>query len=220
MSFSEEAVSELRSIIDQSIATSDGEPSSSTIPGTTFVVVDRKGTELFAYSAGKRGIKSQEPMTLDNIFHIASCTKMVAALACMQLVEKGILKLDDAAQVEELCPELKDIKVLKDDGTFEDKKRGITLRMLLTHTAGFGYTFFDETLRDWSHPVGIDEFSGDIKDILKIPLRFQPGERWQYGVSTYPYRPGRLTLQSKANFYVRLASTGPGLCFIGRPEYP
>ncbi|KAI1380795.1 beta-lactamase/transpeptidase-like protein [Hypoxylon crocopeplum] len=181
MPFSEEAVGELRSIIDQSIVTS-GDAVASTVPGTTFVVVDREGTELFAQSAGKRGIKSQDHMTLDSVFWMASCTKMVVGLACMQLVEKGPLNLDDAAQVEGLCPELRDVKVLKDDGTFDEKKRGITLRMLLSHTSGFGYTFFDETLRDWSHPIGIDEFSGDIKDILKIPLRFQPGEGWKYGI--------------------------------------
>lgn len=183
MGFSEEAISELRSIIEQSLV-SGGESTASSVPGTVAVVVDRDGNELFAHSAGKRGIISNEAMTLDNVFYLASCTKLIAGLACMQLVEKGELKLDDAAQVEELCPELKDIKVLKDDGTFEEKKRGITLKMLLTHTSGFSYTFFNETLRDWSLPIGIDEFSGDIKDMLKIPLRFQPGEKWGYGVST------------------------------------
>lgn len=48
--------------------------------------------------------------------------------------------------------------------------------------AGFGYTFFNNELRDFSHPIGFDEFSGDIKDILQ-PLVFQPGEGWEYGVN-------------------------------------
>ena len=73
-------------------------------------------------------------MTLDNIFWIASCTKMITGVACMQLVEQGKLSLDDAAQTESLCPELKDLKVLQADGKLVAKKRGITLRMLLTHT--------------------------------------------------------------------------------------
>jgi CubicO group peptidase (beta-lactamase class C family) len=73
-------------------------------------------------------------MTLDNIFWIASCTKMIVAMACMQLVEKRLLSLDDSQQVEQLCPELKEVKVLQDDGTLVEKKRGITLRMLLSHT--------------------------------------------------------------------------------------
>ncbi|KAI8963744.1 beta-lactamase family protein [Daldinia sp. FL1419] len=181
MGFSGEAINEFRSIIEQSLIAGT-HSTASQVPGTAVVVVDREGNELFAHAAGKRGVISNEPMTLDNIFHLASCTKLVAGLACMQLVEKGELRLDDAAQVEELCPELKDIKVLKDDGTFEEKKTGITLKMLLTHTSGFSYSFFNEVLRDWSFPVGTDEFSGDIKDILKIPLRFQPGEKWGYGI--------------------------------------
>ena len=53
--------------------------------------------------------------------------------------------------------------------------------MLLSHTAGFGYSFFNERLRDWGFPVGIDEFSGRFED-MKMPLLFQPGEGWEYGV--------------------------------------
>ena len=56
--------------------------------------------------------------------------------------------------------------------------------MLLTHTAGFGYTFFSDRLRKWSFPAGIDEFSGRFQDML-MPLLFQPGEDWQYGVSSH-----------------------------------
>ncbi|GAB7356931.1 hypothetical protein MBLNU459_g7777t2 [Dothideomycetes sp. NU459] len=121
-------------------------------------------------------------MTLDNIFWIASCTKMLVGVACMQLVEQGKLALDDAAQVEKLAPELKTVRVLERNGTLIDKKNGITLRMLLTHTAGFGYTFFNENLRDYSRPVGYDEFSGSTYDMLQ-PLIHQPGEAWEYGIN-------------------------------------
>ena len=129
MAFSPETTALLREKIDA--ATSDPETS---IPGLTFVVVGRDGKDKFAYSAGKRGHGASEPMTLDNIFWIASCTKMIVGIACMQLVEKGVLALDDVQLVERLAPELRDVKVLRDDGTLEEKKRGITLRMLLTHT--------------------------------------------------------------------------------------
>jgi hypothetical protein len=49
-------------------------------------------------------------------------------------------------------------------------------------TAGFGYTFFNEKLRDYSKPTGYDEFSGHVSDMLQ-PLVHQPGEGWEYGVS-------------------------------------
>lgn len=176
MSLDAQRASYIRGIIDKAC-----EDQNSGIPGTTVVVVGKDGSEIFAHSAGKRGVGSDEPMTLESIFWIASCTKMLVGIACMQQVEQGILKLDDAEQTEALCPELKDLNVLKPDGSLEDKKHGITLRMLLTHTAGFGYTFFNDRLRQWSYPAGLDEFSGSIEDI-KSPLLFQPGEGWEYGV--------------------------------------
>jgi CubicO group peptidase (beta-lactamase class C family) len=106
----------------------------SDIPGISVVLVGKDGKELFAHSAGKRGINSSENMTLDNVFWIASCTKMIAGIACMQLVEQGKLQLDDGEQIEKLLPELKDLKVLQKDGKLVEKNKKITLRMLLTHT--------------------------------------------------------------------------------------
>ncbi|KIN01103.1 hypothetical protein OIDMADRAFT_123708 [Oidiodendron maius Zn] len=169
-------VQSLRQDVDTACA--DGEKG---ISGTTVVVVGKDGGELFAHAGGKRGVESKEPMTLDSIYWIASCTKMICGLACMQLVEQGKLTLDDPEFVEKHCPELKAVKVLEDDGTLVDKKRGITLRMLLTHTSGFGYTFFNTKIRDYSKPISYDEFSGHIYDITQ-PLLHQPGERWEYGV--------------------------------------
>jgi len=64
-----------------------------------------------------------------------------------------------------------------------EKKNRITLRMLLSHTAGFGYAFFNPELKSWSMPVGINEFSGHPSDIISQPLLFEPGTNWNYGVN-------------------------------------
>jgi CubicO group peptidase (beta-lactamase class C family) len=128
-SLSPQAVTALKERVDAACA--DQEKG---IPGAVAVVVGKDGKEHFAHASGKRGHGSEEPMTLDSIFWIASCTKMITGIACMQLVEQGILKLDDADQVEKVCSELKEVKVLQDDGTLVEKCRGITLRMLLNHT--------------------------------------------------------------------------------------
>lgn len=109
------------------------------VAGLVFVAVDKSGEQIAACASGKKGLDSADPMTLDTVFWIASCTKLLATMACMQAVEQGLLKLDDHKQVYDLCPELEKVKVLKDDGTLVEKERDITLRMLLTHTAGFGY---------------------------------------------------------------------------------
>lgn len=127
--FSSTVIDSLRQTVDDACA-----DQKSGIPGTTVVVVGRDGKDIFTHCSGKRGVVTDEPMTQDNIYWIASCTKMIVGIACMQLVEKGTLALDDSKQLESLCPELRQVKVLQDDGTLVEKKRGITLRMLLSHT--------------------------------------------------------------------------------------
>ncbi|KAI7197823.1 beta-lactamase/transpeptidase-like protein [Hortaea werneckii] len=154
------------------------------IPGLVFVAIGKDGKQIAAHASGKTGLaEGRPPMTLDTVFWIASCTKLLATIACMQAFEQGKLKLDDSHFVYTLCPELQKVKVLQDDGKLVDKKTDITLRMLLTHTAGFGYEFFNPKLRDYGRPVGFDVFHGDEKEILRMPLVNQPGERFEYGIS-------------------------------------
>lgn len=78
------------------------------IAGLVFVAVDKNGNQICACPSGMKGIGSggDKPMDMDTVFWIASCTKLLATIACMQAVEMGILKLDDAKQVHYLCPEL------------------------------------------------------------------------------------------------------------------
>ena len=132
MTLSAQVTDNLKKTVDAACA----DPTTS-IPGTSIVVVSKDGTELFAHAAGKRGVESSEDMTLDSVFWIASCTKMITGIACMQLVEQGKLHLDDGDETERLVSELKDVKVLQKDGSLVGKNKKITLRMLLTHTGAF-----------------------------------------------------------------------------------
>ncbi|RAK93887.1 beta-lactamase family protein [Aspergillus costaricaensis CBS 115574] len=156
------------------------------IPGLVYCAVNRAGNTIFSHASGKTSLDGNSPMTMDTIFWLASCTKLVTSIACMQLVERGTLELDNSAQLESLAPELRNVQVLERtaDGKFHlvPKQRSITLRMLLNHTSGFGYAFEDLKLRDWSRPVGLDDFSGNVSDVLHRPLVNQPGTKFQYGV--------------------------------------
>ncbi|KAF2764587.1 beta-lactamase/transpeptidase-like protein [Teratosphaeria nubilosa] len=152
------------------------------VAGLVFVAVDRSGQEIAAAASGTMGLNNRPPMTMDTVFWIASCTKLLATMACLQAVEQGKLKLDDHRQVYQLAPELEKVKVLQEDGSLVDKKRDITLRLLLSHTSGFGYEFFNTKLRNYGRPVGFDVFHSDERDILKMPLVNQPGETWEYGI--------------------------------------
>lgn len=181
-SLPESAAAAIRTAIDKATAEENR------IPGFVTVVVGKDGKQIFSHASGTRGIGTKEPMTLDTIFYLASCTKLISIIAVLQLVEKGTLALDDVDQLEELCPELKKIRILEKvdesgKGYFVDKKNRITLRMLLTHTAGLGYTFFNETLCKWCLPRGLDEFQGKIGGVVEQPLLFEPGTQWQCGIA-------------------------------------
>ncbi|RDW86604.1 serine hydrolase domain-containing protein [Aspergillus mulundensis] len=178
------AAAAARAAIDQ--RTSGASPR---IPGLVYCAVNKKGEAIFSHASGRTALGGTAPMTLDTVFWMASCTKLITSIACMQLVESGTLALDDSEQLEAFAPELRDVQVLERTegpgaGGFRlvPKERSITLRMLLTHTAGFGYAFEDFKLRDWSLPVGLDDFSGHASDVLHRPLVNQPGTRFQYGV--------------------------------------
>ncbi|OGE51217.1 hypothetical protein PENARI_c014G10445 [Penicillium arizonense] len=152
------------------------------LPGAAVAVVGKDGKLMFLHTAGQEGHGRSEPLGPDSVFWIASCTKLITGIACMQLVEQGRLSLDSVNEIEQICPELKDVKVLKENGILVDKERGITLRMLLSHTAGFGYSFMNPKLREYSRPIGYNEFSGYLRDFQQ-PLVNQPGEAWEYGIN-------------------------------------
>jgi len=130
---SESAAADIRKTIDGVTADKKG------IPGCVAVVVGKDGKTIFSHASGNKGSETQDPMTLDTVFWIASCTKMIGGIAVMQLVEQGKLALDDPDLVEKICPEFRDVKILQDvdakgKPTFVEKKNRITLKMLLTHT--------------------------------------------------------------------------------------
>lgn len=129
---SQDGISTIRKTLDEACADQD-----KGIPGVSLTVVNKEGKQLFSHAAGKRGRGSDEPLTTDSVLWIASLTKLITAISCMQLVEQGKLSLDDVEQVERLSPELRDVKVLQEDGKLVPKNKGITLRMLLIHTGKF-----------------------------------------------------------------------------------
>ena len=94
---SSQVVNDLKKQIDESIGPEG-------IPGTVYCAVNKNGDLIFEHAAGEAGLGKGIPMTMDTVFWIASCTKMITGIACMQLVEQGKLSLDDGDQVEKLAP--------------------------------------------------------------------------------------------------------------------
>jgi methyl acetate hydrolase len=123
-------------------------------------------------------------MTLDSVFWIASMTKAMTAVAAMQLVEQGKLSLD--APIGKLLPDLAAPQVLEGfDANGEPKlrpaKNPITLRHLMTHTAGFAYDMWNGGMVKYLEKTA--SITTCKNDALKTPLMTDPGTRWEYGTN-------------------------------------
>lgn len=142
---------------------------------------------VYEGAAGKRDTLKNVPMTTDSIFQIGSMTKPVTSVAVMQLVESGKVKLDEPAAT--YLPELSQIKVLEefDAATGKAKlrppKTPPTIRQLLTHTSGFVYEFFDAKMHAYAATGAVSSIADGSDGFMKAPLMFDPGSRWEYGIS-------------------------------------
>jgi len=149
------------------------------VPGAV-VLITGPDRVLYHEAFGKMSTATALEMKKDTIFNIASMTKAVTSVGVMMLVEEGKLGLDD--EVSKYLPQFKAPQVLsKVDvaaGTYETRPatRPITIRQLLTHTSGIGYSWSDPGLALVQKKTGAAD--------LDLPLVNEPGAQWTYGAST------------------------------------
>ena len=149
------------------------------VPGAV-VLVTGPDRVLYHEAFGKMSTAKALEMKKDTIFNIASMTKAVTSVGVMMLVDEGKLGLDD--EVSKYLPQFKAPQVLsKVDvaaGTYETRPatRPITIRQLLTHTSGIGYSWSDPGLALVQKKTGAAD--------LDLPLVNEPGAQWTYGAST------------------------------------
>ena len=163
---SEKSHNEVIKVMEEAMAESD-------LPAVVAVAINSKGHRIeYAYGAVNWG--ESEPIKTSSIFRIHSMTKIVTSIAAMQLVERGKVELDQ--DLSGLLPEMAKIPILQKDGKLVEAKVGITLRHLLTHTAGFGdpnrtYKLSDKfDASEWKY----DDF----------PRQFESGTEYLYGTNT------------------------------------
>lgn len=148
------------------------------VPGVVGVAVDRDGAP-YEGAFGSAQPADHVAMCLDSIFPIASMTKGLTSLAVLQAVDEGILSLD--APVGDVHSALAAPSVLTADGSVRPAARPITLRHLLTHTAGIAYPFSSPRLVETLAARGIPVPSPSGPPDGRLPLLFEPGDGWQYG---------------------------------------
>lgn len=153
-------------------------------------LVARRGRVAHLHAQGMADLAGQKAMREDAIFRIASMTKPIASVALMMLYEEGHFQLTDP--VAKFVPEYRDMKVAVENVPLGMKlipaDHPITIRHILTHTAGLANTYAGITrpLHDqWMRERRPDETVGEaMKRLAKLPLNFQPGAAWEYGPAT------------------------------------
>ncbi|ODQ49699.1 putative 1,4-butanediol diacrylate esterase [Saitoella complicata NRRL Y-17804] len=156
------------------------------IPGVVCRAVDKEGNVLYEGVSGLRGLNDEStPMTTDSVFWIASFTKLITTIAVMQLVEQGKVELDTPA--EQYLDQIGKFRVLEghdenDKPIFREPKTKITLRMMLTHTSGHTYDFFNHNHLKHNKLNNISAPFSTKRDTIMAPLGFEPGTRWEYGL--------------------------------------
>lgn len=153
-------------------------------------ILARHGKVVEEKTYGKKDMASGTPMTKDTIFRIYSMTKPVTGVAMMLLYEEG--KWHPADPISKYIPEFAHLKVFKGVDpsgamTLEDPVHPPTMSELMTHTAGFTYGFFGNSLVDKMYNeqkvLQSQSLEEMIEKLAKIPLLCQPGTRWVYSVS-------------------------------------
>jgi len=155
------------------------------VPGVVGLAATDRGV-IYQGAFGKRELGKDAAMTPDTVVWIASMTKAMTAAGAMQLVERGKLKLDSPAA--EVVPDLAKAQVLEGfDAAGKPKlrapKRPITLRHLLTHTAGFSYEIWSTDIAKYQAATGTPGITTCENAALTTPLLFDPGTRWDYGIN-------------------------------------
>jgi len=162
------------------------------LPGATTLVA-RKGQIVFCESCGFGDIASKKPLKSDSILRFYSMTKPITSVAVMMLYEQGKFQLDDP--VNKYIPKFENLQVYLSGSGRKMQTRSartpMTIQHLLTHTSGLTYGSFNtgEVARLYrQNRTDFNTHDGSLKQVverlLKIPLEFDPGSRWNYGVST------------------------------------
>jgi len=147
-------------------------------------MVSRRGKVVHFEKFGKLDLESGKDMDLDSLFRIYSMSKPLVTVAAMILYEEGKFQLNDP--VSKYLPQFKDTKVLV-NGNEVEPDREMTIKHLMSHTAGLTYGFFGDTTVDRQYReagiLGNKDLAEMAELLAKIPLQYQPGSRWHYSVS-------------------------------------
>jgi len=143
--------------------------------------ITRAGQVVFEHACGRRSASSEDEPGLDTIFRIYSMSKPITAVAALTFFDQGRFGLDDP--IARYLPELADLGVRGQKGGETIEARPISVRDVFMHTSGWSYStpWEQEARRQGSRDPDLATL---VKALGNLPLEFQPGSRWRYGISS------------------------------------
>lgn len=160
----------------------------SKVPAVVMGKITKEGDMEF-FSFGPAQWDQPDPINENTIFDIASMTKAITTVAILQLVEQGLLTLDEP--LDRLMPELAALPILDAEGKTHPAENVITLRQLLTHTSGLGYWFSSKVIANslnnnieeeyWPAPDVVAQGTYDWAFGTQPRRVFEAGTQWMYG---------------------------------------
>ncbi len=157
-------------------------------------LISRRGEIAHLSALGRMDRERNKPMAADTIFRFYSMTKPITSVALMQLHERGLFQLTDP--VHRFIPEWRNLQVMREgnwpDFTTRAAERPMTVRDLLSHQSGLTYGFMEGALERAYNKADVysagtmrnRDLQSMIDRLSDLPLKFSPGDRWNYGVST------------------------------------
>ena len=154
------------------------------VPAISAAVIS-KDSNIYKGHFGFKDLENKNPVDDNTLFRIASMTKAITSTCIYQLIDKGILSLD--TNLKDFFPEISDKKVIRGfddngDQILSDVSNDINIGHLLTHTSGFAYEIWNESIAKLVERGDLQRAFANNEEFLKAPLIFEPGTNWEYGI--------------------------------------
>ena len=154
------------------------------VPAVSAAVIS-KDADLYKGHFGFKDLENKDPVDDNTLFRIASMTKAITSTCIYQLIDKDILSLD--TNLKDFFPEISDKKVIRGfddngDSILSDVSNDINIGHLLTHTSGFAYEIWNESIAKLVEKGDLQSAFANNDEFLKAPLVFEPGSDWEYGI--------------------------------------
>jgi CubicO group peptidase (beta-lactamase class C family) len=158
-------------------------------PGIVALIL-RDGRPVYERAMGMREAGGSTPIGLDDMFRLASMTKVFTSVTALMLVEEGRIGLDDP--IDRHLPEFANLRMRQQDGTLASAPRTPTVRELMSHTSGFSYNFMNSGVLEAYRAAGVTDGLGNpevtteeaMRRLATAPLLFAPGSAFHYSLST------------------------------------